>query len=573
MAFPGGLGRFSRGKPTTADSASATSQDDSNLASDAAMKDDHPSDMEVHSNWMSFGQFDGGTSDFDVSDARTDFNDFAFQDAATAETDDFGLDDEEQRNKDAFSVAKAPSGLRMFKAVPSASASTDQGSTSGTEATPDDRGAPGPGTEGIENNAGMARMLPGGSNPTQTTRHDATPTAMSNSSDDCTQSLFSFGGDSNDQRSDARNATAGFDAGAAATRRTDNLGHSASRGLPPPSTGHRPRSDSESTGSLALSSMSNRGSSGMNTSLATQEGSRKKNGDEEEGRSFHSGAPAASNWTSNFDPHQGYLTANESTRVIPVPPSADKWSRLSPLGHMQQDSSTRPSSTTASGRNQPAPPETPPASVATSTNVTEKSHFPQGPSNSRSSDQSRNGSNTHLSTPSFGGRRGGSLTSNVPAVTPGSDSVNTGGWSSETAGSLTASAPTPQSSYQKQSSLGFSNQGQTRPNSSVITPITPMQDSVSSDAMETSTQAESATNNQDTQGLNFEDLHAKFLMDIRDLNDLQDDNGARLLSMQGLFATAYGESLQAQANLMELLLGVEKATEMAHELTSKLEAF
>jgi hypothetical protein len=609
MVLGGGLGRFARGKPTADDGAPAvaaasTTNQDSNFASGPSMNGDPSSGMEVDSEWMTFGQFSGGTSEFDVPGVGTDFNEFGFQEqeaAGAAMETDFGLDNEEgEPPKQGSSVATAASGLRLFKTAPSVQ---ENSTTTGNEAAvPAGRHVAGP--EGIENRAeaGMPRVLPGGTATTAVNRN-------TNNSDNNSQSDRFFGGNSNDQATSggARPQISGFDDSSAppVARTPGNLEHAASRGIRPPQTGDG--SPVESIGGLSAFSSSKRGASfpsgdAAKTSAANrrEEEAHGNTGTED---SFHSEVPTTSNnWTSNFDPHQGYLTANESTRVIPVPPSADKRPppRASgpPLGEAQhqhhQDSTTRPfSSMASSGRTntQPVPPVTP-ASVGVTKVTGEESPYYAGaqqcPPNPSTGKPRYGSSNSALSTPAAEERRGGSLASNLPAVTPGNDSASRG-WSPVTP-SLATNA-LPQSGRQKEPSvLGFPNQEQTpRPSTTTcvnqqhVIPVTPVHDSIIDTMNEESRRDESSSSSSDNPNtstqegasspMNFEDLHANFLLDIRDLKDQQDDNGARLLSMQGLFATAYSESLQDQANLIDLLSGVEKVKEMAEELTSKLEAF
>jgi hypothetical protein len=76
-----------------------------------------------------------------------------------------------------------------------------------------------------------------------------------------------------------------------------------------------------------------------------------------------------------------------------------------------------------------------------------------------------------------------------------------------------------------------------------------------------------------TDDLDFDDLHAKFLGDIRDLEDIQNGNGARLLDMEGLFATAYSASLYDQAQFLDLLNQLEKASVAADEMIMRFQDF
>eukprot|EP00934_Nitzschia_sp_Nitz4_P006135 Nitzschia sp. Nitz4//scaffold220_size35126//13598//15358//NITZ4_007831-RA/size35126-processed-gene-0.16-mRNA-1//-1//CDS//3329542532//6125//frame0 len=64
----------------------------------------------------------------------------------------------------------------------------------------------------------------------------------------------------------------------------------------------------------------------------------------------------------------------------------------------------------------------------------------------------------------------------------------------------------------------------------------------------------------------FEDNYAQFLMDIRDLSDLQENNHSKLREMQGDFATAYAETLQDQAKLLDLVSQFEGIAVVTEEL-------
>jgi hypothetical protein len=79
--------------------------------------------------------------------------------------------------------------------------------------------------------------------------------------------------------------------------------------------------------------------------------------------------------------------------------------------------------------------------------------------------------------------------------------------------------------------------------------------------------------NQSVDDMDFDDLHAKFLSDIRDLEDLQNGNSKRLLNMEGLFATAYSESLHDQSKFLDLLDQLEKVSCMADGTINRFQEF
>jgi hypothetical protein len=61
----------------------------------------------------------------------------------------------------------------------------------------------------------------------------------------------------------------------------------------------------------------------------------------------------------------------------------------------------------------------------------------------------------------------------------------------------------------------------------------------------------------------FDDLHAKFLSDTRDLEDLQNENASQLLDMDVLLSTALSASLKDQADFMDLLQQLQKEVNLA----------
>lgn len=76
-----------------------------------------------------------------------------------------------------------------------------------------------------------------------------------------------------------------------------------------------------------------------------------------------------------------------------------------------------------------------------------------------------------------------------------------------------------------------------------------------------------------TSTLDFGDLHAKFLTDIRDLEDLQDCNSTRLLTMESMFATAYSVTLNDQAQFLDLIDQLEDLTSEGDKKIAKFQDF
>ena len=77
--------------------------------------------------------------------------------------------------------------------------------------------------------------------------------------------------------------------------------------------------------------------------------------------------------------------------------------------------------------------------------------------------------------------------------------------------------------------------------------------------------------NQGLDAMSFDDLHAQFLSDIRDLEDLQDEVSTHLLNMEGLFASVYSASLQDRARFLDLLEQLENASSSADKMISRFQ--
>ena len=67
----------------------------------------------------------------------------------------------------------------------------------------------------------------------------------------------------------------------------------------------------------------------------------------------------------------------------------------------------------------------------------------------------------------------------------------------------------------------------------------------------------------------FNELHAKFLSDIRDLEDTQNANADRLLSMESNLAIAYSVLLQDQFQFLHLLEKLEDITQETDQVIAK----
>ena len=82
---------------------------------------------------------------------------------------------------------------------------------------------------------------------------------------------------------------------------------------------------------------------------------------------------------------------------------------------------------------------------------------------------------------------------------------------------------------------------------------------------------EMMTNEDNDEAMSFEELYEQFRSRLQDLDDYQGANGIALLKLQDMFATAYAESLEDQAGLVDLLSSLEKMCSVGDAIISKYE--
>lgn len=267
----------------------------------------------------------------------------------------------------------------------------------------------------------------------------------------------------------------------------------------------------------------------------------------------------ASHWAPSFDPSQGLITANESTRVIPVPPSNSKRPQAAPSADRQH---SRPPSAAASTWDAE---KIIPATPGFSSQVSGARRSSNGQPSLGFEQRDRTSSNPGATTPVLDTRRGNLFASEIPAVTPGNETP-----SAKRQSNLT---PVMQNASSRTLDPSFGPPSQKHDNGAA--PVTPVPGSDNNAAMNIDDRDEGASSSDrlDSHGLQFEDIYAKFLGDLRDLEDAQEGNRGLLLSMQDLFATSYAECLQDQAALLDLIGNFEKTSDMADELLARVEKF
>ena len=232
-----------------------------------------------------------------------------------------------------------------------------------------------------------------------------------------------------------------------------------------------------------------------------------------------------------YDVEQLFLTANESTRVIPIPRSVEKIPPGIPVEDLKKQATSH--IFTPPGHLVRNPP---PASHTASEQAVHTFPMKQIPA----STQLPPGSHKTISTPTEWHRGERPLASTIPVVTPGDASA--------THANISRTGNFVPDGHDKFSVSSFDEKA-TLPR-----------------------EPESRNGTRLDQGLDFEELHAKFLSDIRDLEDLQDGNTSRLLFMQGMFATSYAATLKDQANLLDLISNLEKVAATAQETIARFQA-
>ena len=278
-----------------------------------------------------------------------------------------------------------------------------------------------------------------------------------------------------------------------------------------------------------------------------------------------------------------FVTANESTRIIPDPPAAGKRPRA---GTMDESSTTpghaRPGSSTQqyAGSNMVPP-------------VARRTETPMGFSRSRIDGMPANQS-------SVGGPPGGPPTGYPPYTSAGFQTP--GGIHDRPSGNRSVSTPslpfdqtsvvvTPQHETTGLTQANYTLESpsprvvpgmdftptHTSGKGSLTNAVTPHQpnggDGIATpmDVQQKQGLQEMMTNEDDDVAMSFEELHEKFRSRLQDLDDNQGANGITLLKLQDMFATAYSESLQDQAGLFDLLSSLEKACSLGDAIISKYE--
>lgn len=255
---------------------------------------------------------------------------------------------------------------------------------------------------------------------------------------------------------------------------------------------------------------------------------------QETNNSSRRSSDSTTNLRPSFDTKHLFLTANESTRVIPVPRSVEKCAPGIPVESFKKPETSHTFTPPGTIARKPL------ASHGVSEQAAQYTPIAQVPEWA----QRMPGSHKIHSTPAeCHGRSERPITSPIPVVTPGEVSAH----------------------HDSQTRMdNFMPDGSRDKHSVSVLQI----DKVRKE----STNLDSQNGTPLDQGFDFEELHAKFLTDIRDLEDLQEGNTTRLLFMQGIFATSYAESLKDQASLLDLLGNLEKVTATAQEMISRFEA-
>jgi hypothetical protein len=237
-----------------------------------------------------------------------------------------------------------------------------------------------------------------------------------------------------------------------------------------------------------------------------------------------------------FDVKQLFLTANESTRVIPIARPIEKNSPGLPVDSFKKQAT--PHTFTPPGSLVRMPPTSQGASEQAGHHVSIPTRT-EVELDSQKNHSTPAGRHSHIER---------SATSTIPVVTPGELSAT-----HDTHSRLGNVVSEGLGNY----SVADLDMGGTH--ARLVTPSASMQlDSQNGASLD--------------QGLNFEELHAKFLSDIRDLEDIQDGNTSQLLVMQARFATSYAESLKDQGNLLDLIGNLEKVAATVQDTISRFQA-
>jgi len=254
-------------------------------------------------------------------------------------------------------------------------------------------------------------------------------------------------------------------------------------------------------------------------------------------------------------------TTEESIRIIPGPPTLEKRSQL-----IKDSSRTPVGQSVLNGGFDLVPTETQRKESATTFSPSETNDAPEmqtggGPSPIPASTTALQG----FKTPGLPQRRSGtsSLHSDmappekVSTVTPQQDSNDV----TLKYYSLEASSPrvVPGMQFGKAPLIHAVTPTPQRPEDCIPTPA----------SLAANHGLQENTTNDDEESMSFEELNEKYRSGLQDLDDNQDANAVTLLKLQDMFATAYGQSLEDQACLLDMLSSLEKLCAMGDVITTK----
>ena len=280
-----------------------------------------------------------------------------------------------------------------------------------------------------------------------------------------------------------------------------------------------------------------------------------------------------------------FVTANESTRIIPAPSTVEK----RPLAGTIVESSTTPgpaarasSTQQSSGSNNMVPPEArrtePPmaSNLSRTDGVSTNQPSGGGPQGSRMATGYTNDISTGFETP--GGMRDRRSGNGLESVSLPCDQASVvvtpqHNIDSLALGNYTLESPSPRIVPGMQFTPTHTSDKASLTHT--VTPLLPnASDGIATpgDVQQDQGLQEMATNeDDDEEAMSFEELYEKFRSQLQDLDDHQGANGITLLKLQDMFATAYAESLQDQAGLFDLLSSAEKMCCMGDAIISKYE--
>lgn len=293
---------------------------------------------------------------------------------------------------------------------------------------------------------------------------------------------------------------------------------------------------------------------------------------------------------SQMDEDTGFVTANESTRIIPGPPTTGTGTR--PRG-VSISTTGGPSAVTAgSGRDVAVTPQAQRGSIMAPPNRSADASFPTISSASERSTGGAAGTagTGVVSCVPHSLATGGHYSNSASAAfrTPRARSRSIGGDTSfaKPANRVATITPSHDSSSLSERAFHGSLNHESSPSSQVVSKIatttpkqppsmasrvTPLQHETGGDdsglgqrqiegsSIQEEDVALSGEDDSSSSSLSFEELHELFRSQLQELDDNQGTNAITLLKLQDMFTTAHAESLQDHASLLDLLASAEKA--------------